>query len=182
LLLGLGACAAEPAPPSAEELVAALLSDPALAVRADVETGPETHFDTLVRAYDRNGDYQLTPAELAGRDFGRFDRDTNGLVTLSDFPGESGELEPRVARGLDLALAHGALRAAFGLDWQARFRTLDLDANMRLSRAEFEVAVPARAASRRDLFAALLASAGSWGDDRLDWAEVDGLWSRLEGE
>jgi len=174
-LLGLAACSAPSTEPGGAEMLAAILSDPGLAQRADVASAPEGHFDTLREAYDTDFDHELSRAELATRDFRRFDRDGNGKVTLADFPGESGELEARVARSLDASLARSAIRLVFGADWQPRFRSLDTDANMRITRVEFEVAAPAEGADRRDTFAALLATANSWSDDELDWAELDAL-------
>lgn len=154
-------------------MLAALLTDPGFAPRVEVEEAPEGPFELLLGTYDTNQNHVLTRVELASRDFTRLDRNRDGLVTLSDFPAESGELEPRIARNMDQALARATARRVFGPSWQAAFRALDGDSDRRLTRAEFEAAAPPRSASQRDAFAALLACVGSWDDDALDWVELD---------
>lgn len=167
------ACASEPQEPSNQAVLEALLADSQLAARVDVRTGPANQFDALVRAYDSNFDHSLTREELAGRDFERFDRNADGRVTLVDFPDESGELQPRIARALDRELAWRTVVDVLGHDWKPRFRELDVDADQRLSRAEFQAAGTPPATGRRDAFAALLASVDSWDDDQLDWVELE---------
>lgn len=164
---------ADPVSQDGEPILEAILNDANLADRVEVETAPESYFEQLLRVFDRDSDAEITPEEFVGRDFQRFDADGNGHVTLADFPGESGEVEPRVVRALDLILARTVVRTTFGDDWQLVFRRLDSDSNMRLSRKEFAAAAPPHQSGRRDPFAALLASAGSWDDDELDWAELD---------
>jgi len=151
------------------------LADTQLAARVEVRTGPENHFEILVQNYDQNFDHSLSRVELAGRDFERFDRNGDGHVTLTDFPDESGELEPRVARALDRALAWRTVVDVLGQDWKRRFRQLDVDADRRLTRAEFQAAGASPTPGRRDAFAALLASVESWDDDQLDWTELEGF-------
>lgn len=154
-------------------MLAALLTDPGLAPRVEVEAAPAGPFELLLGTYDSDQDHVLTRAELASRDFARFDRDRDGRVTLFDFPAESGELEPRIARNMDQALARATARRVFGPSWQAAFRAFDGDSDMQLTREEFEAVAHPRSASQRDAFAALLACVGSWDDDALDWVELD---------
>lgn len=133
---------------------------------------PRSIYDTLIERYDVDGDFSLSPAELANRDFERFDRDRDGQITLSDFPGESGELLPRITRSMDRKLTNHLLPKIFAGSLRARFETLDANADGQLTRTELAPTLAAIHHGSRDAFAAILAVCESWDDDTLDLYEV----------
>lgn len=134
---------------------------------------PMDRFETLLGQYDGNQDLKLTRAELAGRDFARFDRDGDGLVTAADFPSDLGLLTPRAARSLDLKLARRTTRQVFSGDRVAVFSKFDGNRDRCLERAEIAAALAAVTPSSRDPFSAWLDSLESWDDDVVDLDEFD---------
>ena len=190
LAVALTACVVErelePEPPDplgGAALLEALVVGYDPAARPDVSAPPASAWRDLARVHDADGDGVVTAAELGGRDLLRHDRDRDGVVTLADFPVEAGVVSAPADLALTRAIARGVLRAALAdpadptrpvaETWPARFSTLDLDRDRRLSRAEFEAAAP-RPAAGRDPFGAVLELADRDGDDHLDWLELAG--------
>lgn len=156
------------------EAVAGLLSRS----KAGDQTGllPLDRFELLLEQYDQDQDVQLSPVELAGRDFVRFDRDGDGAVTAQDFPSGSSLLTPRAARSLDLKLARRTTRHVFGNQWLATFSKFDSNRDRYLERSEIALELASVTPSSRDPFSAWLDCLESWDDDVVDLLELE-QWS-----
>jgi hypothetical protein len=171
-----------PDPLGGRALLEALVEGRSAAPRPDVLAAPPSRWGDLRARHDSDGDGQVTPAELAPRDLQRFDRDRDGLVSLADFPVEAGAVSGPVEATLVRGVAARALERALGdperpgsavaETWRARFVVLDLDRDLRLSRAEFEAAAGSTTRGR-DAFGAVLDCFDRDDDDQLGWLELE---------
>lgn len=150
--------------------------------RPDVSAGPTSRWDDLREEFDADSDGALWPHELPNRDFERFDRNRDGVVTLQDYPVESGEIDEWIHFRLEGRAAKSVLRKALGIgdaarseSWQERFFAIDKDGNRGIDRAEFRATLGPEEVGRRDGISALLDLADADQDDLLGWLELDAL-------
>jgi Ca2+-binding EF-hand superfamily protein len=145
--------------------------------RPDVLQAPIDPWAALRQAYDRDGNGEITPAELVDRDFQRFDRNRDGAVNLQDFPVESGELPSWLFQKLERGTAQRSLALVLGASggaqsWQGKFRALDRNGDLNLDRPEFEAGREAPGPARSDGFSALLNLVDMDQNDQLGWLEL----------
>ena len=153
--------------------------------RVEVTTGPKSLWQALLTEYDQDQNGELLPSELPNRDFDRFDRNADGRITLADFPAESGEIPAWLHEKLERKSATRLLSSTFHpwpptdlLDCTQRFRELDLNADLRLSRQEFLSTAVDLKVLRRDQFHALLDLVDLNQNDEVDLLEIEALFAK----
>jgi Ca2+-binding EF-hand superfamily protein len=155
--------------------------------RIEVGAGPESPWQALLVQYDQDQNGELLSPELPNRNFQRFDRNEDGRITLADFPAESGEVSPWLYERLERKSANRLLSSTFSpwppvdpMDWVQRFRDLDTNADLRLSRLELSPLPGTPSNARRDRFFTLLDLVDSNQNDEVDWLELEAYLSKTD--